>query len=192
MERERLGRGLSFIVIGCGVTLFAVSVASGQAIGATFGVLSLFTGLAFYRMSNELFDTDPVVIDPADTSVIIANLLQLGAVLLVFAGITYVFSNFGSITELFRAGPPVPTYPVFLGIFLGLILGGGVAFLTFRWERLQSANRSVPFRMIGFTATFGAYFLLLLSQPLAAIAYATVYTLSRLLVLLGMGPLSQR
>lgn len=191
MERKRLCRGLSVAMLGLGSLLFILSIGIGQPTSAAFGTLGVFAGAACYRMCGQLFDTEPITFNPADSHVLAVNLLQLGLVLLAFALGTHFFSDVEIVLEASRTGLQTPTYLVYLGVIIGLSLGGGVAFLTFQWDQFQAASQAVPFRMIGFTATFGTYFLLLFSQPLAALAYAMVYTLSRLLVLLGMGPLSE-
>ena len=117
---------------------------------------------------------------------LVTNLFQLGLVLLVFALVTYTFSDVELLVASIQSELQAPVYLVFVGVVIGLLLGGGVAFFTFQQDWLQDASMSIPFRMVGFSATFGTYFLLLFTNPQAALAYATVYTLSRLLVLFGM------
>ncbi|MFD1562270.1 hypothetical protein ACFR99_01625 [Haloarchaeobius amylolyticus] len=192
MERERLGRGLLLALLGLGGIFFILSIGSGRPIGAMFGVLVVFAGVTCYRLFDQLFDTASVTFNPTDTQVLTVNLLQLGLVLLGFALVTYAFSDLELIIEAVRTDLQPPTAPVYIGSVIGLALGGGAAYLTIRWERVQDASQSVPFRMVGFSVTFGTYFLLLPNHPEAALVYATAYTLSRLLVLFGMRSLSQR
>lgn len=188
MKRERLGRILSLALLGLGGILSALSITENRTTGAAFGVLVIFAGVTCYRMSEQLFDpdTDPITFDPTDTRVLTVNLLQLGLVLLVFALLTSVFSDIELLVESLQTGIQAPTYLLSLSVVSGFLLGGGVVFLTFRWNRLQDASQSTLGRTVGFSTTFGTYLLLLFTHPQATLVYAVVYTLSRLAALLGL------
>lgn len=187
MDRKRLGRALSLLLSGLGGILCALSIVSGQTPGVVFGILSFLIGVVLYRKADRLFETPTgsVTFDPTDTRVLLATLLQLGLALLVFASLTHVFSDIVLIESL-QTGLQAPTFLLSLGAILGVTLGGGVVVLTYRWSRLHNASRSLLVPLIGFSITFGTYLLLLSPHPQAALVYAAVYTLSRLLALFGV------
>jgi len=186
MERERLGRVLSLALLGFGVILGILGIGIGSTPYVGFSVLTMFAGITCYKMADQLFDTDSIEFNPNKTRVLTTNLVQLGLVLLVFALVTYTFSDAELLVASVQNDLQTPVYLVYVGAVIGLLLGGGLAFVTFRWEWLKSASRSVPFRMVGFSTTLCTYFVLLFTNPQAALAYAVIYTLSRLLILFGI------
>ena len=188
MKRERLGRVLSLVLVGLGGILSVLSIAESRTSGVALGVLVIFAAVTCFRMSEQLFDpdTDAITFDPTDTRVLTVNLLQLGLALLVFALLTYVFSDIELLVKSLQTGIQAPTYLLFLSVVSGLLLGGGVVVLTSRWNRLQDASQSILGRTVGFSTTFGTYLLLLFTHPQATLVYAVVYTLSRLFALFGL------
>lgn len=188
MERERLGHVLSLALVGLGGILTVLSIAEGRTSGVALGVLVIFAAVMCFRWSEQLFDpdTDSITFDPTDTRVLTVNLLQLGLALLVFVLLTFVFSDIELLVKSLQTGIQAPTYLLSISVLIGLLLGGGVAILTSRWNRLQDANQSIMGRTVGFSATFGTYLLLLFTHLQATLVYAVVYTLSRLLALFGL------
>ncbi|PHQ47120.1 hypothetical protein DJ68_03585 [Halorubrum sp. C3] len=146
-------------------------------------------GLAGFGLSDRLFDPDAA----SSRSIIdarAADLFQLGAALLVFAFLTVVLGGFESPSAVV-ASLRSPGTSVLVAVVAGAVLGGGLTVLTFRWDRLRAVSRTVWFRAIGGTGTFGTYLALLVAAPSSAFLYAAVYALSRLIALFRLPPSSQ-
>ena len=185
MERERLGRRLSVVMTLAGGALFVLNITIGDVVDSVFGVLSAGIGLAFYLASDRIFDAD-AEFDLTETHSFVMNLVQLGVVLFAFALLTYLLSDARTVTSVFRTGVPSPPYPAYAGVLMGVLLGGGNAYLTQRWDTLKASTQSIPVRTVGFSLTFGTYVVLLLHQPPSSVLYAGAYAVSRLAVLLGV------
>lgn len=185
MERERLGRRLSAGVGVLGVVLFVGSIAFNDVVSAIFGVLSAGIGLTFYSASNRIFGTN-IDVDLTESRSFTMNLVQLGLVLFVFALLTYLISDIGTVMSVFQTGIPSPPHPAYAGLLMGVLLGGGVAYLNQQWDTLNEVSQSVPVRTVGFSITFGTFLLLLVYQPPSSVLYAGAYAVSRLAVILGV------
>ncbi|OTF02925.1 hypothetical protein [Halorubrum sp. SD612] len=184
MDRVELGRWLSFALIPLGVGLLV----SGPNAGALGAPVALF-GLAGFGLSGRLFDPDAA---PSGSAVDAraADLFQLGAALLVFAFLTVVLGGFEP-TSAVIASLRSPGPLVFIAVIAGMFLGGGVAVLTFRWDRLRAVSQRVWFRAVGGAATFGTYLALLVAEPSSAFLYALVHALGRLIALFRLPPSSR-
>ncbi|QUO47231.1 MULTISPECIES: hypothetical protein [Halorubrum] len=185
MDRVALARWLSLALVPLGVWLSV----DGSNAGAPLGVPVVLFGLAGFGLSDRLFDPDAAsprsLVDARA-----ADLFQLGAALLVFAFLAVVSGRFES-TSAVIASLRSPGASALVAVVAGALLGGGVAVLTFRWDRLRAVSQTVRFRAIGGTATFGTYLALLVAAPSSAFLYAAVYALSRLIALFRLPPPSQ-
>ncbi|MFC4551652.1 MULTISPECIES: hypothetical protein [Halorussus] len=190
MNRERLGRRLSVVLVLTGVALSLLTVAIGDVVGAIVGALSIGVGVTFYSASNWVFDPD-IEFDLTESRPFTASLMQLGLVLVGFAVLVKLVSDVRTVTNAFRTGVPSPPYVACAGLLMGVVLGGGNTYLTHRWDTLEELSRSVPVRMVGFSFTFGVFAVLLVYRPPSSVLYAGAYAVSRLAVILGVRSLSR-
>lgn len=184
MDRTRLGRLLSAALVPLGVALLALSAIIDDIVGTALGAGTALLGAAFFVAVDRFSDVE---FDLTETPSVVANVVQLGGVLIVFALLAYLLSDVESVTRVFDAGLPSPTYPAYAGIAMGVLLGGVVPFLTQQLEdRRTRLSDSVRIRTVGFSFTFGTYAILLLYQPSSSALYATAYLCSRICVLVGV------
>ncbi|PAU84113.1 hypothetical protein CK500_06665 [Halorubrum salipaludis] len=187
MDRVALGQWLSLALVPLGVGLFVGDSGVGTALPVSVALL----GLAGFRLSERLFAAGP----DASGSVVdtrTADLGQLGAALLLFALLTAVLGRFEAVSEigiLLRSPGARPLAVV--AVAVGASLGGGMAVLTFRRDRLRDVSRTIWFRAIGGSVTFGTYLALLVARPPAALLYGVAYGVSRLVALVLL-PASSR
>ena len=187
MDRVAFGRWLSLALVPLGVWLSVDGSNAGAS--AALGVPVVLFGLAGFGLSDRLFDPDATrsegVLDARAP-----DLAQLGAALLAFAVLAVVSGRVESLSTV-GASLRSPGTSVLVAVVAGALLGGGVAVLTFRWDRLRAVSQTGWFRAIGGTVTFGTYLALLVAAPSSAFLYAAVYAVSRLIALFRLPPSSQ-
>jgi len=102
----------------------------------------------------------------SDVDMRFADRAQLGAALFVLALLTVALGGVGSMSAV-GASLQSPRPLAFGAVVAGVFLGGEVAVLTARWDRLRAAGRTVRFRAAGGAATFGTYLALLMLPALS-------------------------
>lgn len=183
MDRERLVRRLSAILVPLGVVLLVLGGLLGDYFYIATGSLTAIMGAIIFWTAGRYWTQE---VDVTKTSPFVLSLVGLGNILLVFAIITYLVSDVESVTRAVYTGTPFQRPLTYLGILLGLFFGGGVPYLVTRWDSFERLSESVPGRLVGLSLTVGTYVLLLVSQPVASVIYASAYLVSRLGMLLGI------
>lgn len=189
MVREEISRVLSAALIPLGIILLILGVDRGEMVFTSLGAMTVILGVALYWAINQFSDAS---FDLTESPTLIENLIQLGSVFIVFSLLITLVSDVERVTQIFRTGLPSPKYPAFGGLFLGVVLGGGVPYLMQQFDAFAKLmSDSVPVRILGLSLTFGTYLLLLIYQPASSLLYAAAYLLSRISILVGMYSLSR-
>ncbi|WP_188880086.1 hypothetical protein [Halarchaeum nitratireducens] len=188
MDRMRLLRLLSAVLVPLGLLLLVLGVFTSDFVATVLGLTTALLGIAFFWVIRQALDAG---LDLTAFPVFVMSLVQLGGVLFVFALLTYSLSEIESVSQVVRTGSLPATPLSYIGLLMGVLLGGGVPYLMHRLgEYGQQLSESLPVRLVGFSFTFGTYVLLIVYQPAASLLYAGAYLLSRLVTLLGLFVLS--
>lgn len=176
MDDKQLLRWASIALIPAGVTLAILNLYIGSVVGIIFGTITILFGVGCYSILPSLLDGN---YDFSDRRTATAALFQLAGTLLVFALLTRILVDFSVLAESIRTGITL-TPLTYVGVGIGLFLGGGVPYFISRREFVARLSRLTAVSVGGMSLTVGTYILLLVGQPVSGVLYAVAYLLSRL------------
>jgi hypothetical protein len=159
--------------------LSILSLYTGAVVGVTLGIVTVLFGVGCYSILPSLLDGG---FDLSERRTVTVVLFQVAGTLLLFALFTILLSDFNSLTGSIRTEITV-TLLTYVGVGMGLFLGGGVPYLVYREGFVARLNQLDPAKVGGMSLTVGTYILLLVVQPSSSVLYAVAYLLSRLGVL---------
>lgn len=189
VNRQQILQMLSAALVPIGLVLAGLSVAQGDIVWVSLGLLTTLAGVAMYwgfgrywEAYTQLVDDD---VDFTTTRTFVLGLVQAGLAVVQFVLLLWVASGLGVVTEAAVNADPQSVFLAFSGVVPAVALGAGLPYFIQRFDSVRRLSDTRAARTLGPFLTFGTYFVLLGYHPVSGMIYALAYVGSRVAVLLG-------
>jgi len=190
MTAVRLLRPAAAVLATVCVLLFALGLATGDAVASALGATGAVVGAAGYALSAPVASSGGL--DTTDPSHALGlDVAQLAAALLFFALVASLLGNLEAVASVADVGLDSLPASAYAGVLLGVAFGVPVPYLAQYTTAFESAGRSTVANAANAALTVAAYLAFVLLAPVSAGAYVLAYAAGRLAVT-GSVALSRR
>jgi len=189
VNRQRILQMLSAALVPLGLVLAGLSVAQGDIVWVSLGMLTTLAGAAMYWGFGRYWEAYTRLVDDnvdfTTSRTFAVGFVQVGMAVVQFVLLLWIASGLGIVTDAAVNADPQSVFLAFSGVVPAVALGAGLPYFIQRFDSVRRLNDTPAARTLGPFLTFGTYFVLLVYHPVSGMIYALAYVGSRVAVLLG-------